>query len=153
MNIRFATKDDIEPISKLFTEFYAYNAMQQPKYYVSAKENGKYPNTVIDSENGDIIVAVVDDAIIGFIHIEADNTASYPSVVSHRFACIVDFFVVEQHRNKGIGNLLLEEAKLWARTRQLEYLELMVLESNAVGRNYYERKNFSTVSQTMRLEI
>ena len=153
MNIRFATKDDIELISKLFTEFYAYNAIQQPKYYISAKESGEYPDTVINGENGDVIVAVVDDIIIGFIHIEAANTPPYPSVVSHQFACIVDFFVVEQHRKKGIGRLLLEEAKLWARSRQLEYLELMVLENNAGGRNFYERENFSTISQTMRLEI
>jgi len=127
--------------------------MQQPDYYVSADENGKYPDTVIDSENGDIIVAVFDDIIIGFIHIEADNTPSYSSVVSHRFACIVDFFVVEQHRKKGIGRLLLEEAKQWARSRQLEYLELMVLEDNEVGRNFYERENFSTISRTMRVDI
>ena len=153
MKIRFATKDDIELINKLFTEFYAYNAMQQPKYYVSAKESGKYPNAIIDSENGDIIVAVVNDVIIGFIHIEVDNTPSYPSVVSHRFACIVDFFVVKQHRKKGIGRLLLEEAKLWAQSRQLEYLELMVLENNEVGQSFYKRENFSTVSQTMRLGI
>ena len=153
MNTRLATKDDTELISNLFAEFYAYNAMQQPKYCISAKESGKYPNMVIDSENGDIIVAVVDDAIVGLLHIEADTTPPYPSVVSHQFACIVDFFVVEQHRKKGIGRLLLEEAKLWARSRQLEYLELMVLENNSAGRSFYEREKFSTVSQTMRLDI
>ena len=153
MDIRLAAKDDIKFISNLFTEFYAYNAMQQPKYYISAKESGEYPDMIIDSENGDIIVAVFDDVIIGFIHIEADNTPSYPSVVSHKFACIVDFIVSEQHRKVGIGRLLLEEAKRWAQLRQLEYIELMVLENNAVGRNFYERENFSTVSQTMRLDI
>ena len=127
--------------------------MQQPKYYVSVEESGKYPGAVIGSENGDIIVAVINDVIIGFIHIEADSTPPYPSVVSHKFACIVDFFVVEQHRKKGIGRLLLEEAKLWARSRKLEYLELMVLENNKVGRSFYECENFSTISQTMRLDI
>ena len=153
MNIRLAAKDDIESINKLFTEFYAYNAAQQPEYYVSAKEIGEYPATVIDSENGDIIVAVVDDGIVGFVHIEADQTPRYPSVTLHRFACIVDFFVAKQHRKIGIGRLLLEEAKLWARSRQLEYLELMVLENNGVGQNFYERENFSIVSRTMRLGI
>ena len=154
MNIRFATKGDIELISKLFTEFYAYNAMQQPQYYVAAKESGKYPDAVIDSKDGDIIVAAVDEGIIvGFIHIEEDKTPPYPSIVPHKFACIVDFIVAEQHRKSGIGRLLLEEAKLWARSRQLEYLELMVLENNEVGRNFYERENFSTVSQTMRLDF
>ena len=153
MNIRLATKDDIELISSLFTEFYEYNAAQQPQYYVAAKEIGKYPNTIIDSKDGDIIVAVVDEVIVGFIHIEEDKTPPYPSIVPHKFACIVDFIVAEQHRKSGIGRLLLEEAKLWASSRQLEYLELMVLENNDVGRCFYERENFSVMSQTMRLDI
>jgi len=153
MNIRLATKDDTKFISELYTEFYVYNAAQQPQYYVPATEIGKYPNTIIDSKDGDIIVAVADDVIVGFIHIEADRTPSYPSVVPRRFACIVDFIVAEQHRKTGIGRLLLEEAKLWASSRQLEYLELTVLENNDVGRSFYERENFSAVSQTMRLDI
>ena len=153
MNVRIAIKDDVKAISNLFTEFYAYNAAQQPKYYVAANENGKYPTAVIDSQNGDIIVVVCDGVIVGFIHIEEDKTPPYSSVVSHRFACIVDFIVTEQYRKIGIGHLLLDGAKQWARSRQLEYLELMVLENNDGGRHFYERENFSPVSQTMRLEI
>ena len=153
MIVKLATKDDVNAINRLFTEFYAYNATQQPKYYVAFEENGKYPNTVIDSQNGDIIVALVNDEIVGFIHLEEDKTMPYPSVVAHRFACIVDFIVTEQHRRTGIGHMLLEEAKTWARLRQLEYLELMALENNDFGRRFYEREKFLAVSQTMRLDI
>ena len=153
MEIRLATKNDIKEISGLFTEFYAYNAMQPPKYYAASTESGQYPGAVIDSHGGDIIVAVIDGAIVGFLHIEEDKTPPYPSVAAHRFACIVDFIVTEHHRKAGIGHKLLEEARQWARARQLEYLELMVLENNDIGRSFYERENFSVVSQTMRLDI
>lgn len=153
MNIKLATNDDIQAINTLFTEVFAYNAAQQPEYYIATKENGQYPSAVINSQNGDIIVAEVDQAIVGFVHVEEDTTPPYPSVLPHKFACIVDFIVNQQYRKNGIGHLLLEEVKRWAQSRNLEYIELMVLENNDIGRNFYERENFATVSRTMRLDV
>jgi len=137
----------------LYTEFFTYNAAQQPKYYVAATEDGKYPSTVINSQNGDIIVAEIDQKIVGFVHVEEDITPPYSSVFPHKFACIVDFIVNQQYRNNGIGHLLLNEVKHWAKSRNLKYIELMVLENNDIGRNFYERELFSTASRTMRLDI
>lgn len=154
MNIRLATHNDVQAISTLLTDFFAYNAEQQPHYYVVANESGKYPSMVIDSDNGDVIVAEADQGvIIGLLHIEEDSTPPYSSVRLHRFACIVDFIVSQQYRKNGIGHLLLEEAKRWAQSRNLEYLELMVLENNYIGRDFYEEEMFTTVSRTMRLDI
>lgn len=153
MNIRLAAPDDVQTISDLFTEFFAYNAEQQPEYYVAISEKGKYPGTVINSDNGDIIVAEIGDVIVGFIHIEEDATLPYPSILPRKFACIVDFIVTHQYRGTSIGHLLLEEAKHWAKSRDLEFLELMVLENNAAGIGFYEREQFVTVSRTMRLDI
>jgi len=70
MNMRLATNDDIPAISTLYTEFFTYNAAQQPKYYVAVTEDGKYPSTVINSQNSDIIVAEIDQKIVGFVHVE-----------------------------------------------------------------------------------
>lgn len=136
MNIRLATHAEIVSLSKLFSEFFEHNSTQQPRYYAAVEENGKYPSAVIDSDSGDIIVAETDGIIVGFIHVEEDSTPPYHSVRPHKFACIVDFIVSQQCRRKGVGKLLLEECKHWAQTRSLEYLELMVLENNNVGRNF-----------------
>lgn len=108
---------------------------------------------MIDSSYGDIIVAELDHTIVGFAHVEEDATPSYPSVLPRKFACIVDFIVEQQHRKKGIGQLLLEEVKRWAQMRNLNYIELMVLENNDIGKSFYERENFTTVSRTMRLGV
>ena len=153
MNIRLAAPDDARAISDLFTEFFAYNAEQQPEYYVAISEKGKYPGTVINSDNGDIIVAEISNVIVGFLHIEEEATPPYSSILPRKFACIVDFIVTQQYRGTGIGHLLLEEARCWAKARNLEYLELMVLENNAAGISFYEREHFVTVSRTMRLDV
>ena len=153
MNIRLAASYDIPAISALYTEFFTYNAAQQPKYYTAATEDGKYPNEVLNSQKGDIIVAEINRKIVGFVHVEEDTTPPYPSVLPHKFACIIDFIVNQQYRRNGIGRLLLNEVKHWAKSRNLEYIELMVLENNDIGRNFYERELFSAKSRTMRLDI
>lgn len=153
MNIRLANHDDICAVGSLFSEFFAYNAAQQPENYISADENGNYPKAVIDGGMGDIIIAETEGAIVGLLHVEEASTPPYPSVRPHKFACIVDFIVSQPHRNKGVGKLLLEECKSWAQARNLAYLELMVLENNDIGRSFYEKEQFAAVSRTMRLDI
>jgi len=153
MNIRLATQNDVQTICALLNEFFEYNARQQPQYYAAHIESGGYPSAVIDSADGDIIVAEIDDTVIGFMHIKEDATSPYPSVHARKFANVVALFVTDKYRKKGIGHLILDKAKGWAKSRNLEYLELMVLENNDIGKSFYKRENFVAVSQTMHLEI
>jgi len=57
-------------------------------------EAGGYPRSVMESDTGDILVAVWKDSIIGIIHIEEVSTPPYPSVRPHRYACIIGFCFV-----------------------------------------------------------
>ena len=150
MNIRIAKTRDIVSISRLYDEFYKYNYSQQPYYCAEAKESGQYPQSVIDGTKGDIFVAEIDNMIIGFIHVEEDKTPPFPSVIQHRFTCIVDFYVMPEYRKRGIGKSLLEKAKEWSINRGLEYLELFVLEENEIGKSFYKQENFMTTSCVMR---
>jgi len=150
MVIRVADTKDIEPISRLYDEFFAYNHAQQPFFCAKAKEGGQYPKSTIEGATGEIFVAETNRMIIGFIHVEEDKTPPYPSVVPHRFACVVDFYVTPECRKRGAGKALLKKAKEWAAGRGLEYLELFVLEENEIGKSFYQRENFVTASRTMR---
>jgi ribosomal protein S18 acetylase RimI-like enzyme len=153
LNIRLASTNDIISICILYDDFFNYNNTQQPFFCADVKESGNYPKNIIEGTTGDIFVSEIDKKIIGFIHVEEDKTPQYPSVVQHKFACIIDFYVMPEHRKKGIGKLLLEKAKEWSIQRNLEYLELFVLEENEIGRKFYEKESFITTSRTMRLII
>jgi len=150
MEIRLAELNDIEPICKLYNEFYAYNANFQPQYYNASIESGGYPKSTIESESADIFVAVENDVIVGFIHVREAQTLPYPPIVQRRYAEVVDLIVTESQRRHGIGSALMDAAKDWSRTRDLDYIELFVLSEASGEIQFYERENFKTVSHTMR---
>ncbi|MPM15373.1 hypothetical protein SDC9_61742 [bioreactor metagenome] len=153
MEIRLAEHGDILKISKLYEEFFVYNASQQPLYYKPAAEMGKYPQSVIESAKEALFIAEENGAVLGLIHIIEEQTPPYDCFVPHRYATIMDLYVTEDFRGRGIGRELMEYAKRWAKTRGLHYLELSVLAENEDGIRFYRRENFQTVSQVMRAEL
>ena len=153
IKIRPAAREDVQKTSALYDDFFACNAAQLPENCVAATETGDCPNPVIESGSGDIMIAERDDAVIGFVHVEENAPPPYPSVVPHKYACIIDFFVMREYRRNGAGRLLLDKVKRWAKSRNQEYLELMVWENNGSGRRFYEREHFTTASRTMRLDV
>ena len=149
MLVRMANTKDIVAISRLYGEFFKYNNALHPFFCADVIESGEYPQSVIDGETGDIFVAEIDNSIVGFIHVEEDKTPPYPSVVQHKFACIVDFYVMAEYRKHGVGKALLKKVKGWSTNRGLEYIELFVLEENEIGKGFYKREDFKTTSCKM----
>lgn len=149
MEIRSAGMDDVPGICSLYNDFFAHNASQQPQYYKEAEENGKYPKGVLKNDAEALLVAVDGNVIIGLIHIVEGRTPPFDCFVQHRFATIVDLFVKEGFRGKGVGGQLLDSAKQWARSRELDYIELNVLAENENGVQFYDREKFTVVSHMM----
>lgn len=148
--IRLATLNDIDQICQLYSEFYAHNANLQPKYYKAAKESGEYPRSTIMNADSDIIIALKDELITGLIHIRKMNTPPYAAIVAHNYAEIVDLITTTAHRKSGIGSMLMDAAKKWAKMRELNYIELSVLSESIDGQRFYKHKDFNYVSHTMR---
>ena len=153
MEIRLATLDDIEPICRLYNEFFAYNARLQPRYCRAGKERGEYPKATITSDNSDIFLAIENSVAVGFIHVREAQTPPFDSIVPHKYAEIIDFFVQAAHRKKGIGGGLIDAAKRWSKTRSLDYIELLVLSNAEDANRFYRHKNFVPVSHTMRYSL
>ena len=150
MEIRLAALDDIEQICMLYNEFFAYNAQMDPVYCRAGKESGEYPKTVIGSDSADIIVAVENGEILGLLHITEAKTPPYDALMQNHYAQIIDFIVTAAHRKKGIGKKLMEAAKQWALKREIEYIELFVLNNAMQERRFYEQAGFNEVMHTLR---
>lgn len=153
MEIKAAMPEDVASICELYAEFFKYNASLQPEYYKSGRELGGYPNSTIESVDSDILIAVNNNKICGFIHIKESETPPFDAFVQHRYAEIIDFIVTKRYRRGGVGTMLMDAAKQWSKSRGLEYVELSVL-SNANGEKcFYEQADFQMVSHTMRCSL
>lgn len=150
MEIRLATLSDIKPICQLYNEFFACNAGLQPEYYKAGEEKGGYPKSVITSECDDIFLAVKNNTVVGLIHVREAQTPPFNSIVPHKYTEVIDIIVTASYRKRGIGSMLMDAAKQWSKTRNLDYIEILVL-SDAKGEFlFYEHEGFVTVSHTMR---
>ena len=111
IKIRPAAREDVQKTSALYDDFFACNAAQLPENCIAATETGDCPNPVIESGSGDNMIAERDNAVIGFVHVEENAPPPYPSVVPHKYGCIIDFFVMREYRRNGAGRLLLDKVK------------------------------------------
>lgn len=153
MNIKVATLEDIPQIEILYEELFLEMSKLQPKYIAPAKQDVGFLTNTISEEKSDIIVVEIDNTIAGFLLIQELITAPYSCIVQHNYAYIMDVIVGGQYQGKGIGSLLLQEAKKWAVERKLDHLELSVLAENSGAFALYERHGYKEASRTMRLEL
>lgn len=78
---------------------------------------------------GDTVVAVVDDAVAGFVMVVGDE--------------VEQVYVSEQHRGRGVAGLLLAEAESIVAGNGNERAWLAVVDGNVRARRFYERNGWT----------
>ncbi|MEM7815888.1 MAG: GNAT family N-acetyltransferase [Candidatus Aenigmatarchaeota archaeon] len=88
----------------------------------------KYPGT--------LKVAVLNGKTVGFIrfHIVEGSFGDY--------GLIDIIFVEEIHRRQGIGNLLLQEAEKWFRSKGLSRIEATITNTNIPSINFFKSRGY-----------
>lgn len=153
VKIRRAAPGDVPRIKPLYRQIIARLAELAPLYRVDCEQDEEFIKEAITSESSDILVAEDDGAITGFALLEARETAKLAGVAQRRYAFLMDLCVDEKLRGSGIGSALLSACGEWARTKNLEYLELNVLEANEAARRLYERTGYKKTVNVMRMEL
>lgn len=64
-------------------------------------------------------------------------------------ALVLDLYVVEAHRRRGLGSLLVETAEKWARQQALEQIVLDVEPDNSPARSLYESAGYQVFTMRM----
>ena len=115
------TSDDINYIEQIFN--------LEKEIFKSSAFSKSYLNTLIKGDNSFIYVYLIDDKVCGYLMI-LDSIDVYE---------ILAIAAVEEYRNKGIAQELLDKIK----TKDI-FLE--VRESNQTAINFYKKNNFKEIS-------
>ena len=134
MNIRAATADDAEAISKLASEFHAYlNSLgDSTKFYFNAStylRDGFGQNPAFVG-----LVAESNEEVVGYLILDF----GYDTDKSRRLAYVNDLFVTESWRSRGVGKALMTRGAELARQRGAEALWWGVYERNHSAMRFYE---------------
>ena len=119
--IKKLTSNDIDYIEQIFN--------LEKEIFKNSAFSKSYLNTLIKGDNSFIYVYLIDDKVCGYLMI-LDSIDVYE---------ILAIAAVEEYRNKGIAQELLDKIK----TKDI-FLE--VRESNKVAINFYKKNNFKEIS-------
>ena len=119
--IKKLTSNDIDYIEQIFN--------LEKEIFKSSAFSKSYLNTLIKGDNSFIYIYLIDDKVCGYLII-LDSIDVYE---------ILAIATIEEYRNKGIAQELLDKIK----TKDI-FLE--VRESNQVAINFYKKNKFKEIS-------
>jgi RimJ/RimL family protein N-acetyltransferase len=113
---------------------------------VVARSSGFYRRRFRSSydERGAQLLAFVGGRLVGSVSVRRDD---HPVT---RHVATLDTFVAADHRGRGIGTALMEEAMTWARKHGLERVELSVYPHNEAALALYRRFGFEQEGRLVR---
>jgi ribosomal protein S18 acetylase RimI-like enzyme len=157
MRLRKATTQDVDSVVSLILAMlqdmasYGSHTLNE-EGQVSSRLRARFTD-VSEEENHVFLLAVQEGAeeeIVGVV--EASTVSAYdvfrPKLVLH----IHSIYVRPNHREQGLGRMLLEAALGWGKGKACQEAELNVLVSNP-ARRLYESLGFEVFELEMRLEL
>jgi GNAT superfamily N-acetyltransferase len=138
MQIRAAKPGDEQAIFSLIKELALYE--KAPEQVSNSAE--QLSQDLFKSFVCEAIVAENNKEIIGFaLYYTAYSTWKGVSLY------LEDFYVKENHRNKGIGNMLFEKVVEIAKEKKVKRMDWQVLEWNSLALGFYEKKEAELSSE------
>ena len=119
--IKKLTNNDIDYIEQVFN--------LEKEIFKNSAFSKSYLNTLIKGDNSFIYIYLIDDKVCGYLII-LDSIDVYE---------ILAIATVEEYRNKGIAQELLDKIKM-------KDIFLEVRESNQVAINFYKKNKFNQIS-------
>ena len=119
--IKKLTSNDINYIEQIFN--------LEKEIFINSAFNKSYMETLIKADNSFIYTYIIDDKVCGYLMV-LDSIDVYE---------ILAIATIEEYRNKGIAQELLDKIK----TKDI-FLE--VRESNQVAINFYKKNKFNQIS-------
>ena len=126
--IRPITENDAKPIAAL---------SKQLGYSLGTEETAENIREVIADKDHAAFIAMIDNQVAGWIHIfKAMRLESKP------FTEIGGLVVDENNRGQGIGKLLVEKAREWAKEKHIAKLRVRCNKKRAEAHQFYQAIGF-----------
>lgn len=151
--VRDAVPADRKAIAEIYRTLFEAMSNLQPQYIQAAEQDPDFILKIITESKKDILVAQCDVQLLGFALVLMTHTPPYRCFVPHPYADLLDLAVLPDARGNGLGTLLLQAVKGWAKAYGADYLELGALSNNQEAIRLYEREGFRECLKTFRASL
>ena len=141
--VRDAVPADRKAIAEIYRTLFEAMSNLQPQYIQAAEQDPDFILKIITESKKDILVAQCGVQLLGFALVLMTHTPPY----------LLDLAVLPDARGNGLGTLLLQAVKGWAKAYGADYLELDALSNNQGAIRLYEREGFRECLKTFRASL
>ena len=147
IKIRPANEGDCERLLELLAQIGELHHTNRPDIFQSdlIKYNLDELRNILNNPERPIFSAVnQDNFLVGYAFCQIINHENHHAFINFKTLYIDDICVDENIRNQGVGSLLLNKCKEFAKEQGCNYIELNVWEFNESAVKFYEKCGFST---------
>jgi ribosomal protein S18 acetylase RimI-like enzyme len=152
--IRGARVEDWPDVRALWSEIDDLHAMLAPDYFRAPIRHEEDWRRLLAVTSGAVLVAEAARAgrraeVVGVVLVRLYDTPPDPAMVPRRRAHVETLVVGREHRRRGIGRDLMNEATAWARRHGAVELVLTVWDGNRDAQAFYERLGYRPLSRVL----
>lgn len=154
MQIRQATKQDAEIISKLNADVQQIHADAYPHLFKQPSTDSFPPATaceILSKPDNHIFIGEVGGAAIGYIYAQILNLPENPFRYATRQIYIHHISISPVYQKHGYGEKFVEAVKDLAKERGITNIGLDVWSFNTNATRFFEKQGFTIYNQRMRL--
>ena len=118
---------------------------------IKAEANYYDIEKMITASNVEIVVAELNDEIIGSGFARIENSKPYLKHQSHAYLGFM--YVDPNHRGKGVSKKIIEALKRWAISQNVNEMQLRVYHDNLTAIKAYEKVGFIKNILEMRIDL
>ncbi len=106
---------------------------------------------LINSNNAEVLIAVVDEEIVGSGYAKIVTAKSYHKFTAYAYLGFM--YVKPNFRGKGINRIILQGLVEWAKSRGITEIRLEVYNENNIAKAAYLKAGFKPNLLEMRMEV
>lgn len=157
MEIRKAIIDDLKDVQSLNLALFK---KEQKEYdslldvdWVFGKGGTKYFRDKISKEDNCVLVAVVDNKIVGYMCGGLMESGAYGRLPSVVVVELENTFVLEEFRSKGVGGKLYGKFVEWCKSKNVRKVMAHACIDNDLAMKFYRNNNFKDYSLLLEADL
>ena len=142
--IRSARPDDAEALAEIYSASAEHHLRLDPSLYTRPARDAlveRYRSRLPGTEDAEILVAEVDDEVVGSLDIRLQKPSGEPRMLRDLASAEIDIAVLPELRSSGIGTRLMEAAETWAADHGAEIMTLQVHVANLDAIRFYQDRH------------
>lgn len=149
--VRYAKSEELESVNNIRRQVNEVHVKGRPDIF---REDGwqfiePFVYTRFDEETSGIIVAAIEDEIVGFAVVQYIERPESAYNKERKYFHIEEFGVDKKHRRKGIATAMIDFIKEDAKNRGFKTIELDMWEFNDGALAFYESAGLKTYRRYM----